>query len=58
MQKIWAKLVPKNVTNEQKENGRNVYLDLLEPIENDDSFFKHVITGDEMWVFVYDPETK
>ena len=35
-QKICAKLVPKNVTNEQKENRRNMCKDLLERIENDD----------------------
>jgi len=29
MRKICAKLVPKNLTNEQKEKGRNVCLDLL-----------------------------
>ena len=40
-QKIFAKLVPKNLTNKQKENRRNVCLDLLERIKNDKSFFKH-----------------
>jgi hypothetical protein len=45
MRKICAKLVPKNLTIEHKENRRNVCLDLLEHIENDESFFKHVITG-------------
>jgi hypothetical protein len=39
MQKICAKLVPKILTNEQKENRRNVCLDLLERIENDKNFF-------------------
>ena len=55
---ICAKLVPKILTNEQKENRRNVCLDLLECIENDKNFFKHVITGDETWIFEYDPDTK
>ena len=41
MQKICAKLVPKILPNEQKENQRNVCLDLLERIENDENFFKH-----------------
>ena len=35
MKKICAKLVPKILTNEQKENRRNVCLDFLERIEND-----------------------
>jgi len=38
MRKICAKLVPKYLTNEQKENRRNVCLDLLERIEDDDFF--------------------
>jgi len=58
MQKICAKLVPKIITNVQKENRRNVCLDLLERIESDKKFFKHAITGDETWIFEYDPDTK
>jgi len=58
MQKICAQLVPKILTNEQKENRKNVCLDLLERIENDKKIFKHVITGDETWIFEYDPDTK
>ena len=56
--KICAKLVPKNITNKQKENRRNVCLDLLKRIKNDENFFKRDITGDELWIFEYDPETK
>ena len=58
MRKICAKIVPKNLTNKQKENQRNVCLDLLECIKNDENFFKHVITGNESWIFEYDPKTK
>jgi len=58
MQKICAKLVPKILTNEQKENQRNVCLDLLERTENDKNFFKCVVTGDETWIFEYYPDTK
>jgi len=58
MRKICAKLVPQNLTKEQKENRKNVCLDLLERIENDENFFKHVITGDDTWIFEYDPKTK
>ena len=38
VQKICAKLIKKN-TNEEKKNRRNVCLDLLERIENDEHFF-------------------
>jgi len=58
MQKICTKLVPKILTNEQKENRTNACLDLLERLENDENFFKHVITGDESWILEYDPATK
>jgi len=58
MQKICAKLVPKVLTNEQKENQRNVCLDVLESIENGKNVLKNVITGDESWIFEYDPDTK
>jgi len=44
-------------TNKRK-NGRNVCLDLLERIKNDENIFKHVIRGDESWIYEYDPETK
>ena len=40
MQKIYAKLVSKILTNEQKKNRRNVCLDLLERIENDKNIFQ------------------
>ena len=58
MQNICARLVPKIVTSEQKENRRNVYLGLLERNENDKIVFKHVITGDETWIFEYDLDTE
>jgi len=40
MQKICAQLVTKILTNEQKENRRNVCLGLLERIENDKKKFQ------------------
>ena len=33
-------------------------LHLLEQIQSDRNFLKNVITGDEIWIFEYDPETK
>jgi hypothetical protein len=54
MRKVYAEMVPKNLTIERKE----VYLHLLEWIQSDRNFFKSVITGDESCIFEYDPETK
>ena len=58
MRKLWAKIVPKNLTIELKENRMDVCLHLLERIQSDKNFLKNVIPGDETWIFEYDPETK
>lgn len=58
MRKICAKMVPKILSQDQKDNRRDRCLDFLEQIENDPSFLERVITGDESWIFEYDPETK
>lgn len=58
MRKVCAKLVPKTLTVQQKDNRMEVCRDLLGRIEGDADFLKHVITGDESWIFEYDPETK
>lgn len=58
MRKICAKLVPKNLTVQQKDHRVEVCQDLLGRIERDADVLKHVITGDESWIFEYDPETK
>jgi len=58
MQKICAKLVPKNLSVEQKANQLEICQDLLGRLEIKPNFLDKVITGDESWVFDYDPETK
>jgi len=58
MRKSCAKIVPKNLTIEQKDNRKDVHLHLLEWIQSDRNFLKNVITGDEPWIFEYNPETK
>ena len=58
MTKVCAKMVPKNLTTEQKANRRDVRLDFLDRLEREPEFFSRVITGDESWLFEYDPETK
>ena len=47
MRKVCAKMVPKNLTTEQKANGGDVCLDLLDRLERETEFFRRVITGDE-----------
>lgn len=58
MRKVCAKMVPKLLSDDQKEHRVNVCQDLLEKIGEDPEFLGRVITGDETWVFQYDPETK
>ena len=53
-----AKFVPRLLSQEQKEFCAAVAQDLLETANNDPDFLKKVITGDESWVYGYDPETK
>ena len=55
MRKVCAKMVPKELTEEQKQRRVTICQDLL---ERQDYILGHVITGDETWVYQYDPETK
>ena len=55
MKKVCAKMVPKNLTNEQKQKRVEVCEQLLER-QND--VLIRTITGDETWVYQYDPESK
>ncbi len=50
--KLYAKLVPKNLTEEQKKCRVDVCLDWLEATESE-NILKCAIT----WLFKYDPET-
>ena len=58
MRKLCAKMVPKNLTTQQKTNRRDVCVDLLDRPEREPEFFSRVIIGDESWILEYDPETK
>jgi len=57
MRKVCAKMVPKNLTTEQKANQRDVCLYLLDRLEREPEFFSRVITRDESWILEYDSET-
>jgi hypothetical protein len=55
---VAAKFVLRLLYREQKEFHAAVAQDLLETANNDPDFLKKVITGDESWVYGYDPKTK
>jgi len=58
MRILCAKMVPKNLTTEQKADRRDMCLDLRDRLEREPEFFIRVITGDESWILEHDPETK
>lgn len=58
MKKLCAKMVPKNLSAEQKHVRMSISQDCLEQVEADPTLLDRVITGDESWYFQYDPETK
>ncbi|KAJ4441881.1 hypothetical protein ANN_11741 [Periplaneta americana] len=58
MNRVAAKFVPKLLSPEQKDLRRDVAQDLLDTANTDPGFLNTVKTGDESWVYGYDPETK
>ncbi|GFW95483.1 protein GVQW3 [Trichonephila clavipes] len=57
MRKVCAKLVPK-VKQDQKELRVLRCQELLDLIQNEPDFLNSIVTGDESWMFEYDPESK
>lgn len=58
MVRVCAKFIPKLLTVEQKNLRLEIARDNLEMVNNDENLLKKIITGDESWVYGYDPETK
>jgi hypothetical protein len=58
MCRVVAKSVPKLLLQEQQQLHLEVTRDMLECANGDPEFLKTVITGDETWVYRYDPKTK
>ena len=58
MRKVCVKLVPKVLTDDQKQNRILISHDLLKRVGSEPDFMERVITGDESLVFEYDTETK
>ncbi|KAJ8940691.1 hypothetical protein NQ318_017664 [Aromia moschata] len=57
MKKVCAKLVPKNLTPNQKL-VRQIYSDFLERLDEESELMINIITCDGTWIFQYDVETK
>jgi len=58
MRKVCAKMVPKILTDDMKNTRVQKCQELLERYEVDPDFLDKVVTGDESWIFEYDPESK
>jgi hypothetical protein len=58
MRKKCAKMVHRNLTEQQRDARESVFADVMEQVEADTDLMERVITGDESWFFQYDPETK
>jgi len=58
MHRVAAKFVPRLLTPEQKEHRVAICEELRQRALDDPSFMSRIITGDESWVYGYDPETK
>jgi len=56
--RVSAKFVPRQLTTDQMECPMMVAGDLFEKSTQDPTFLTKIVTGDESWVFAYDPETK
>ena len=49
------RVVPRNLTDEQREERQLISGDR---VDQDPTLLQRVITGDEMWCFLYDPQLK
>ena len=49
---------PKLLSEDQKQQRVTVCQDIIKRLEDDPDLLGRVITGDESWIFEYDPETK
>ena len=58
MRSVSAKFFPKLLRMEQKQCSLEIAQDMLDNANSDPNFLNIVITGDETWVYGYDPETK
>jgi len=58
VQHVAAKFVPRILTADQMHQRVSVCTELCQLATDDEMFLSTVITGDESWVYGYDPETK
>jgi len=58
MKCVWAKFMPRMLTDDQREQRQTIACDLFERSCEDVQFLKNIVTGVESWVYGYDLETR
>ena len=58
VRRVSAKLVPRVLRVEQKQQLLSISLELRDRAASDSSYLENVIMEDETWVYGYDPETR
>jgi hypothetical protein len=60
MHRTAAKFIPQLLTDDQMQQRVNMYLELRvrEKANENPAFISRIITGEESWIYGYDPETK
>jgi len=58
MKRVCVKFVPRLLTDDQLEQRQTIARELFERSFEDVQFLKNIVTGDESWVYGYEPETK
>jgi histone-lysine N-methyltransferase SETMAR len=56
--RISARFMPRLLSDDQKAHRVSVCRELKQQARDDPNFISNTITGDETWVYGYDPETK
>ena len=58
MSKVCARWIPRLLTDEMKAERKRCSAMLLEHFQSTPNFFDRLVTVDETWVYLYDPEMK
>lgn len=58
LRRVSAKFVPKLLSEEQKQQRVTLASDLKDSIDSNPGLIDKIITGDESWIYGYDPETR
>jgi histone-lysine N-methyltransferase SETMAR len=58
MRHISAKFVPRLLSDDQKAHRVSICRELKQQAKEDHKFISKIATGDETWVYDYDPKTK